>query len=173
MICVVVIISGRLVIRRLGVCFSFDRLNYGIDGDRFDYGFDGTGEWYTVGDRGRIDDEGYLYIVDRAKDLIIVSGFNVHPAEVEDVLTTHPAVDGAAVIGVEHPHTGEAVKAYVVLVPGAAVEEDELIDHVSAHLARYKAPKKVVAVDTVGRAVNGKLDYRHVKELATERTVSG
>jgi long-chain acyl-CoA synthetase len=70
--------------------------------------------WLHTGDIAVIDDDGYLFIVDRAKDLIIVSGFNVYPAEVEEVLVEHPAVAEAAVVGVEHPHTGEAVKAYVV-----------------------------------------------------------
>jgi long-chain acyl-CoA synthetase len=119
--------------------------------------------WLRTGDVAVVDDDGYLYLVDRVKDLIIVSGFNVHPAEVEDVLTAHPAVDGAAVIGVEHPHTGEAVKAYVVLAPGAAVEEDELIDHVSAHVARYKAPSKVIFVPEIPEGLGGKVLRRELR----------
>ncbi len=73
--------------------------------------------WLRTGDIGVVDDDGYVFLVDRAKDLIIVSGFNVFPAEVEEVLIEHPAIDRAAVVGVPHPHTGEAVKAYVVLEP--------------------------------------------------------
>ena len=74
--------------------------------------------WLRTGDIATIDDDGYLYLVDRAKDLIIVSGFNVYPAEVEEVLAEHPAVAEVAVIGVPHPHHGEAVKAYVVPAAG-------------------------------------------------------
>ena len=78
--------------------------------------------WLRTGDIATVDHDGYLYLVDRAKDLIIVSGFNVFPAEVEDVLIEHPAVDAVAVIGVPHPHSGEAVKAYVVLQPGSLLD---------------------------------------------------
>jgi long-chain acyl-CoA synthetase len=121
--------------------------------------------WLRTGDIAVVDDDGYLYLVDRAKDLIIVSGFNVHPAEVEDVLVAHPDVEGAAVVGVEHPHTGEAVKAFVVLTPGAAVEEDELIDHVGAHLARYKAPSKVMFVDEIPQGLGGKVLRRELRDV--------
>jgi long-chain acyl-CoA synthetase len=120
--------------------------------------------WLRTGDIAVVDDGGCLYLVDRAKDLIIVSGFNVHPAEVEDVLLAHPDVDGAAVVGVEHPHTGEAVKAFVLLAPGAAVEEDELIDHVGTHLARYKAPSKVLFVDEIPQGLTGKVLRRELRE---------
>ena len=74
--------------------------------------------WLRTGDIAVVDDDGYLFLVDRAKDLIIVSGFNVFPAEVEEVLLEHPGVEAAAVVGVAHPHTGEAVKAYVVAQRG-------------------------------------------------------
>jgi long-chain acyl-CoA synthetase len=76
----------------------------------------------------RRDEDGYMYLVDRAKDLIIVSGFNVYPAEVEDVLSSHPGVAEVGVIGVPHPHTGEAVKAFVVAADGAGAREEELIE---------------------------------------------
>ena len=93
-----------------------------------------------------VDDDGFLFLVDRVKDLIIVSGFNVYPAEVEEVIASHPAVAQVAVIGVPHPHSGEAVKAYVVVAAGASVEEDDIIHHCEAHLARYKCPQKVMFV---------------------------
>jgi long-chain acyl-CoA synthetase len=113
--------------------------------------------WLHTGDLGTVDDDGWLYLVDRAKDLIIVSGFNVFPAEVEEVLAAHPAVAEVGVVGVPHPHTGEAVKAYVVVAEGAQVDEDALIDHCCAYLARYKAPSKVVFVDQLPRNTSGKL----------------
>jgi long-chain acyl-CoA synthetase len=118
--------------------------------------------WLRTGDVGTIDADGYLYLVDRVKDLIIVSGFNVYPAEVEDVLRLHPAVAEAAVVSVPHPHHGEAVKAYVVLVEGAQADEDELIEHALDHLARYKCPTKVQFVDTVPRHATGKLIRREL-----------
>ena len=113
--------------------------------------------WLHTGDIGLVDDDGYLYLVDRAKDLIIVSGFNVYPAEVEEVLMRHPAVFEAGVVGVSHPHTGEAVRAFVVLKPGAEADEDTLIDHCHDHIARYKCPSKVLVVDELPHNRFGKL----------------
>jgi long-chain acyl-CoA synthetase len=113
--------------------------------------------WLRTGDIAVTDDDGYLYLVDRAKDLIIVSGFNVYPAEVEDVIAAHPAVAEVGVAGVPHPHTGEAVKAWVVVADGMTVDEDTLIAWCSDHLARYKTPSKILFVDQLPRNVSGKL----------------
>lgn len=113
--------------------------------------------WLHTGDVAVVDDDGHLFIVDRVKDLIIVSGFNVYPAEVEEVLMEHPAVARAAVVGVPHPHSGEAVKAYVVAAEGASVEEDDLVAHCEAHLARYKCPQKVLFVDEIPQGATGKV----------------
>jgi long-chain acyl-CoA synthetase len=113
--------------------------------------------WLRTGDVAVVDDHGFLFLVDRAKDLIIVSGFNVYPAEVEEVLALHPAVARVAVIGVPHPHSGEAVKAYVVVADGASAEEDDLIHHCEAHLARYKCPQKVMFVDDLPQSATGKV----------------
>jgi len=113
--------------------------------------------WLRTGDVAVVDDDGDLFLVDRIKDLIIVSGFNVFPAEVEKVLLEHPAVEQCAVVGVPHPYTGEAVKAYVVVRPGSSVEEDGLIAFAAEHLARYKCPEKVMFVDELPVGVSGKV----------------
>lgn len=113
--------------------------------------------WLRTGDIAVVDDDGYLYLVDRAKDLVIVSGFNVFPAEVEEVLMEHPAVKEVGVVGVPHPHTGEAVKAFVVLEAGATAHEDTLVTWCLDHLARYKCPSKILFVDELPRNVSGKL----------------
>jgi long-chain acyl-CoA synthetase len=113
--------------------------------------------WLHTGDVAVVDDDGFLFLVDRIKDLIIVSGFNVYPAEVEEVIVAHPAVDQAAVIGVAHPHSGEAVKAYVVVRDGIGAEEDDIIAHCEAHLARYKCPQKVMFVDGLPQGPSGKV----------------
>jgi long-chain acyl-CoA synthetase len=113
--------------------------------------------WLRTGDIAMTDEDGYLYLVDRAKDLIIVSGFNVYPAEVEDVIGGHPAVAEVGVAGVPHPHTGEAVKAWVVTRPGMTVDEDTLIAWCSERLARYKSPSKILFVDELPRNLSGKL----------------
>jgi long-chain acyl-CoA synthetase len=119
--------------------------------------------WLRTGDIAIVDDNGHLFLVDRAKDLIIVSGFNVFPAEVEDVLIDHPAVEAVAVIGVEHPHSGEAVKAYVVVEEGRSAEEDDLIDWCAARLAQYKCPTKVMFVDELPRGLAGKVLRRALR----------
>ena len=113
--------------------------------------------WLRTGDIAVIDDDGHLFIVDRAKDLVIVSGFNVFPAEVESVISEHGAVAEVAVIGTPHPHTGEAVRAYVVARPGVHVDEDTIIDHCRERLARYKCPSKVLLVDSLPRNLTGKI----------------
>ncbi len=113
--------------------------------------------WLRTGDIATVDDDGFLYLVDRAKDLIIVSGFNVYPAEVEEVLLEHPGVAEVGVIGVPHPHHGEAVKAFVVAKAGTHLDEEQLIEWCGDNLARYKCPSKVLFVDQLPRNVSGKL----------------
>ncbi|MEO6569999.1 MAG: AMP-binding protein [Ilumatobacteraceae bacterium] len=119
--------------------------------------------WLRTGDIGTVDEEGYLYLVDRLKDLIIVSGFNVYPAEVEEVLQRHPGVSEVGVLGVPHPHQGEAVKAYVVPIEGAHLDEEGLIDYSLDYLARYKCPSKVIFVDQLPRNAAGKLIRRELE----------
>jgi long-chain acyl-CoA synthetase len=119
--------------------------------------------WLRTGDIAVADDDGYLFIVDRSKDLIIVSGFNVFPAEVEEVLLLHPAIAAAAVVGVTHPYSGEAVKAFVVAESGRHLEEDEVIEFCAQHLARYKCPSSVSFVDSLPRGLAGKLLRRELR----------
>jgi long-chain acyl-CoA synthetase len=113
--------------------------------------------WLRTGDIAISDDDGYLWLVDRAKDVIIVSGFNVFPAEVEEVINDLPGVADAAVVGVAHPHTGEAVKAYVVREPGVHLDEEAVIGRCRERLARYKCPTKVLFVDELPRNLSGKV----------------
>ena len=113
--------------------------------------------WLRTGDVAVADDEGYLYLVDRAKDLIIVSGFNVYPGEVEDVIASYPGVEEVAVVGSPHPSTGEAVKAFVVPAPGSSHDEEAIIEHCRRSLARYKCPTKVMFVDELPKGWGGKV----------------
>ncbi len=123
--------------------------------------------WLRTGDIGVVDDEGYLFLVDRAKDLIIVSGFNVFPAEVEEVLLEHPAIEDCAVVGVPHPYSGEAVKAFVVVADGRHIEEDDVSEFAALHLPRYKCPEKVMFVDELPHGLAGKVLRRELRESAT------
>jgi long-chain acyl-CoA synthetase len=120
--------------------------------------------WLRTGDLAVADDDGWLYIVDRAKDIIIVSGFNVFPAEVEEVLLEHPGIADAGVVGVDHPYSGEAVKAYVVAAPGVELEEDEVIEFCASRFARYKCPTKVMFVDEIPQGLGGKVLRRELRE---------
>ena len=122
--------------------------------------------WLRTGDIGVAGDDGQLYLVDRSKDLIIVSGFNVYPNEVEEVLLAHPAVAETAVVGVAHPYTGETVHAYVVLAKGdtASVSEAELIEHCARRLARYKCPTEIIFVPSLPRGLTGKLLRRALRD---------
>lgn len=124
----------------------------------------GDDGWLRTGDLAVVDEEGFLFLVDRMKDLIIVSGFNVYPGEVESVLAEHPDIAAAAVVGVQHPHSGEAVKAYVVVREGAAVEEDEIIDFCEQRMARYKCPQKVLFVEEIPRGLGGKILKRELRK---------
>lgn len=134
------------------------------DADATDAVLDDDG-WLHTGDMAITDDDGYLYLVDRSKDLIIVSGFNVYPAEVEEALAAHPDVAGVGVIGVPHPHTGEAVKAFVVAEPGTDVDEETLIEYSLDHLARYKCPSKIMFVSELPHDAAGKLIRRQLDDI--------
>ncbi|WP_030442359.1 long-chain-fatty-acid--CoA ligase [Actinoplanes subtropicus] len=113
--------------------------------------------WFRSGDLGKRDKDGFYYIVDRAKDMIIRGGFNVYPREIEEVLMTHEAVSLAAVIGVPHPSHGEEVKAFVILKDGATVTEDELVAWGKEQMAAYKYPRMVAIVDSLPMTATGKL----------------
>ncbi len=122
--------------------------------------------WFRTGDVGTWDDDGYLYIVDRKKDMIIRGGFNVYPRELEEVLLTHPGVSLAAVVGVPHASHGEEVKAFVVRVPGAALTEAELIAWCKQNMAAYKYPRIVEFRDSLPMTATGKILKRELARAA-------
>lgn len=119
-------------------------------------GPDGDG-WFRTSDVGFVDSDGDLHLVDRANDLVIVNGFNVYPHEVEQVLNEHPSVAEAAVVGVPDPRTGEAVKAVLVLRPGAELTVEELRAHCATRLARFKIPTVVRFADQLPHSATGKI----------------
>jgi long-chain acyl-CoA synthetase len=125
--------------------------------------------WYHTGDLGKTDPDGYFYIVDRKKDMLLVGGFNVYPREIEEILYAHPAVQDAAVIGTPDPLRGEEAMAVVVLKPGTQATDRELIAHCRERLANYKVPKRVVFRDALPRGGTGKILKRLLrKELEME-----
>ncbi len=119
--------------------------------------------WLRTGDAGYFDDDGYIYLHDRIKDMVVSGGENIYPAEVENVLLSHPAVVDAAVIGVPDDKWGETVKAIVVLAPGADLDEDDVIAHCRRSLAHYKCPTSVDAVAALPRNPSGKILKRELR----------
>jgi acyl-CoA synthetase (AMP-forming)/AMP-acid ligase II len=120
--------------------------------------------WLFTGDMAVVDQEGYVNIVDRKKDMIITGGENVYSVEVENVLYTHPSVLEAAVIGVPHPKWGEAVKAVVVLKPGHQASEEEIIQHCKEQIAHYKAPKSVDFLSELPKTGSAKIYKKGLRE---------
>lgn len=119
--------------------------------------------WFHSGDLGRMDEEGYFYIVDRVKDMIIRGGFNVYPREVEELLYAHPAIAEAAVIGIPDLAHGEEIKAVVACKPGQSVSEQEVIDYCKEHLAAYKYPRSVEIRESLPKTATGKILKRELK----------
>jgi acyl-CoA synthetase (AMP-forming)/AMP-acid ligase II len=123
-----------------------------------------SGGWLHTGDLARVDDEGFIYIVDRSKDMVISGGFNIYPTEVEQALYAHPAVYEACVVGVPDETWGEAVKAVVVLRPGQQADEAALVRHCRELLADFKKPRSIDFVAELPRNPNGKISRKAVRE---------
>jgi len=126
--------------------------------------------WFRTGDIGRVDEDGYYYIVDRKKDLIIRGGYNIYPREIEEVLYEHPEVAEAAVVGIPHPELGEEVGAAVALKPGATVTPDELRSYVKSQVAAYKYPRRVWIVDALPKGPTGKILKKEITVPDAEAT---
>lgn len=124
--------------------------------------------WLYTGDMATMDEDGYFYIVDRKKDLIIVGGYNVYPREVEEVLYNHPEIVEVAVIGVPDPNQGEAVKAYVV-TNHPALKEEAIISYAREHLAKYKTPTSIEFLEELPKNTTGKILRRALKEQVLNR----
>jgi long-chain acyl-CoA synthetase len=130
--------------------------------------------WLNTGDVGKVDEDGYFYIVDRTKDMIIRGGYNIYPREIEEVLYEHPAVAEAAVIGIPHDSLGEEVGAAVALKTDSTATPEELRDYVKERVAAYKYPRQIWLVDALPKGPTGKVQKRDIivpaTVPATERT---
>ncbi len=127
-----------------------------------------AGGWLHTGDIGRVDEDGYLYVVDRKKDLILRGGFNVFPRDVEEVLLAHPAVAQAGVVGRPDVRLGEEVVAFVSLRPGAEATAEELVEHARRHLAANKYPRQITIVPAVPLTTVGKLDRKKLRQWVAD-----
>lgn len=128
--------------------------------------------WLRTGDLGHFDEDGYLTIVDRVKDMIISGGENIYPAEVEQAIYAHPSVAEAAVVGVPDERWGEVGKAVVTLRPGTALTEAGLLEFLGTRIARYKLPKSVQVVDALPHTASGKILKRRVREMFSDHAVT-
>jgi long-chain acyl-CoA synthetase len=122
-----------------------------------------SGGWFHTGDLARVDEDGYFFIVDRKKDMIIRGGYNVYPREIEEVLYEHPAVLEAAVIGVPDTTLGEEIAASVVLRPGAEVSADDVRYFVKDRVAAYKYPRHIWFADELPKSATGKVLKRDIQ----------
>ncbi|MEK7385999.1 MAG: AMP-binding protein, partial [candidate division NC10 bacterium] len=123
------------------------------------------GGWLHSGDIGTIDEAGNLYILDRLKDMIVTSGNNVYPKEVENVIFDHPAVQSVAVVGLPDEVRGENVHAFVVLAPGARATAEAIVEHCGRNLARFKVPRGVTFIDELPLTGSGKIRRFKLREL--------
>lgn len=130
------------------------------------------GEWFLSGDIGKFDEDGYLSIVDRKKDMIIAGGYNIYPVELDDVLMGHPKILEACTIGIPHDYRGETVKAFIVVKEGQELTEDEAVTYCKKNLAAYKVPKIIEFIDELPKSAVGKILRRKLKEMEMEKTKS-
>jgi long-chain acyl-CoA synthetase len=124
------------------------------------------GGWLRTGDMGRLDADGFLYVVERKKDLIIRGGLNIYPREVEEVLYAHPAVAEAAVVGVADPLMGEEARAWIVLRDGHTATEEAIVSFCRERLAHFKCPKHVRFTDSLPKSPIGKILRRELRDRA-------
>jgi long-chain acyl-CoA synthetase len=124
------------------------------------------GGWFHSGDMARVDEDGYFFIVDRKKDMIIRGGYNVYPREVEEVLYEHPKVREAAVVGIPNDEWGEEIGAVVVLHEGEEMAPEEVSSHVRERLAAYKYPRVVWFLDELPKGPTGKILKREIERPA-------
>jgi long-chain acyl-CoA synthetase len=121
--------------------------------------------WFYTGDIGYFDEEGYLTISDRKKDLIVASGFNVYPKEIDEILFEHPRIIEACCIGVPDEYRGETVKAYIVIKPGETLTKQDVISFCKEKMAGYKVPTLVEFIDELPKSAIGKIMRRELREI--------
>src|SRR5690606_78701 len=124
--------------------------------------------WFHTGDWGYVDEEGYLYILDRRNDLIVSGGENIYPAEIEAALLSHPAILEAGVTGLPDDRWGQTPVAVIILRQGHSVTEQQLFEFLALRLARYKLPSRILFTDSLPRTASGKLQRHRLAELFIE-----
>ncbi|GKT45750.1 3-[(3aS,4S,7aS)-7a-methyl-1, 5-dioxo-octahydro-1H-inden-4-yl]propanoyl:CoA ligase [Colletotrichum spaethianum] len=128
-----------------------------------------TDGWFRTGDVGRVDEDGYVFLIDRQKNMFISGGENVYPAEVEAAMAEHPGVVDVAVVGVPDQFWGEAGRAYIVAAPGFQLTHADLVDHCRSLIARYKVPRETVFVGDFPRTGSGKVQKHLLADVSVAR----
>ncbi len=150
--------EGEIICRGPQICSGY----YNMPEEIENYIRDG---WFYSGDIGKMDEDGYLYIVDRKKDMILAGGYNIYPREIDEVLFEHPKILEACVVGVSDKYRGETVKAFVVLKPGETITEEELDTYCRKSLAAYKVPKIYEFTESLPKSAVGKILRRELREM--------
>jgi long-chain acyl-CoA synthetase len=149
---------GELIVKGPNVMLGY----YGLPGETEEALRDG---WLYTGDLAYRDEDGYIFIVDRKKDMVIVSGLNVYPREVEEIIYQHPVVQEAAVIGVPDKKRGETVRAFIVPKDGMQLSKKELLFFLKKNLASYKLPRSIIEVDALPKTATGKISKKDLREM--------
>ena len=131
------------------------------------------GGWLYTGDLAKMDEDGFFFIVDRKKEMIIASGFNIYPREIEEVIYEHPKVKEAACFGVPDPYRGQTVKVAIVLKEGESATEEEIVEFCRPRLARYKIPKLIEFRDALPKSLIGKVLRRVLVEEEEKKAKAG
>lgn len=154
--------SGEIIIRRepTGAAGYWDRPE--AEAKKF------RGDWIFTGDLGKVDEDGYFYVLGRTDDMIVSGGENIYPAEIERAIYSHPKVADVVVVKGQHPKWGQTPKAIIVPKEGETITEDDITEHVSKLLASFKKPRKIVIVNSIPKSETGKIDKRRIKELYEE-----
>jgi long-chain acyl-CoA synthetase len=126
--------------------------------------------WLYTGDIGKMDEEGYFYIVDRKKDMVIAGGYNIYPREIDEVLFEHPKILEACAVGIPDPYRGETIKAFVVLKPGETLTGEEVIKYCAEKLAKYKVPKSVEFMTALPKSGVGKILRKELRAMEVAKT---
>jgi fatty-acyl-CoA synthase/long-chain acyl-CoA synthetase len=150
-------VPGELAVRSVGVFDTYHKAQEKFEEDR-------RGDFHTVGDVAYFDEEGYYYICDRKKDMIISGGVNIYPAEIEAILDAHPHVLDVAVIGIPNEEWGEAVHAVIVSLPDVTLTEEDILIYGRQHLAGYKIPRSVTFAEEIPRNASGKILKKVLRE---------
>ena len=129
--------------------------------------------WYYSGDIGHFDEDGYLSIVDRKKDMVIAGGYNIYPVELDNVLFDHPKILEACTVGIPDEYRGETIKAFIVVKEGETLTEDEVTQYCKENLAAYKVPKIIEFVDDLPKTTVGKILRRKLRDMEIEKLKKG